>query len=92
MLDHTTIEGVECFGVEIGANEYGNNSDRNKHCLWFDMETKLPVRMEFEYWQSDGTTKSLRVFDRFHWNPELPDDTFAPRIPEGLTLVDADED
>jgi outer membrane lipoprotein-sorting protein len=51
----------------------------------------LPVRMEFEYWQGDGTTKSLRVFDRFQWNPKLPDDTFTPRIPEGFTLVDADE-
>ncbi len=91
ILENTEIEGIECFVVEVSANKYGNNSPNDKHRMWFDMETKLPVRMEFEYWQSDGQTKSVNVRDQFQWDPELPDDTFTPKIPNGFTLVEVNE-
>ena len=91
ILENTEIEGIECFGVEVSANKYGNNSPNDKHRMWFDMETKLPVRMGFEYWQSDGKTKSVKVRDQFQWDPELSDDTFTPKIPKGFTLVNANE-
>jgi len=87
MLEDAKIEGIECFGVQISAKKFGNNPDSDKHRLWFSAETKLPVRIEFEWWQDNQTKKSVRVLDNFDWNPELPDDTFTPKIPEGFTLV-----
>jgi outer membrane lipoprotein-sorting protein len=87
VLENIEIEGIECFGVEVSANKYGDNSPDDKHRMWFDRETKLPVRMEFEYSQSDGKTRSIRIRDQFQWDPELPPDTFVPEIPNGFSLI-----
>jgi outer membrane lipoprotein-sorting protein len=87
VLESIEIEGIECFGVEVSANKYGDNSPDDKHRMWFDAETKLPVRMEFEYWQSDGKTRSIRIRNQFQWDPELPPDTFVPEIPKGFSLI-----
>jgi len=86
ILEDRVIEGVGCFGLEISAKKYGNNPDGALHRVWLDVETKLPVRMEFEWPQDDGLRK--RTKDRFKWNPYLPEGTFMPRIPKGFTLVD----
>ena len=47
--------------------------------------------MDFEYWQSDGKTKSLRVRDQFQWDTELPKETFKPIIPEGFALIEEND-
>ncbi|MHC4742262.1 MAG: hypothetical protein ACYS8Z_10135, partial [Planctomycetota bacterium] len=54
VLENQVIEGVECFGFELSAKKYGSNPDTHIHTLWFDAETKLPVKMEFEWLQDDG--------------------------------------
>lgn len=90
VLENAEIEGIKCFGVEVSASKYGN-SPNDKHRMWFDMETKLPVRMEFEYWQPDGKSKSVRIRDHFQWDPELPEDTFVPVIPEGFKLMEVED-
>ena len=87
ILENTEIEGIECFGFEISTSKYGNNQSNDKHRLWFDIETKLPVRMEFEYWKPDGKSKSVRIREHFQWDPELPAGTFTPKIPPDFTLV-----
>ncbi|MHC4396000.1 MAG: hypothetical protein ACYS1A_10140 [Planctomycetota bacterium] len=84
MLNNTEIEGVECFGFEISAKKYGTNPETSKHRLWFDVETKLPVRMEFEWLEDDGPR--TMVTDRFEWNPDLDEDFFTPHIPPDFTL------
>lgn len=90
ILENTEIEAVECFGLEISAKKYGTNPDGMLHRLWFDVETRLPVRMEFEHIRNDGT-KSVLVRDKFEWNPELPPDAFDPKIPEDFRFVGLDE-
>jgi outer membrane lipoprotein-sorting protein len=77
------IEGIECFGFELSAKKYGSNPDTHIHTLWFDAETMLPVKTEFEWLQDDGPRKL--VLDRFEWNPELPAETFIPEIPTDFT-------
>jgi outer membrane lipoprotein-sorting protein len=44
----------------------------------------LPVKIEFEWHQDDGPRKM--VLDQFEWNPELPAETFIPKIPSDFTL------
>jgi outer membrane lipoprotein-sorting protein len=90
LLQAHEMHGIKGFGVEISANKWGSkNQETDKLRVWFDAETKLPVRIEFAYWQPDGRTKSVRVSDRFEWNPDLPADTFTPKIPEGFELVES---
>lgn len=84
ILENEVIEGSECFGFELSAKKYGTNPDTSIHRLWFDIETKLPVKMEFEWLEDDGPKSMVR--DQFQWDPELPEDTFIPDIPEGFQL------
>jgi len=81
-LDNMKIEGIDCLGFELSAKKYGTNPDTMKHRLWFDVQTKLPVRMEWEWVQEDGS--HTRVQDHFEWNRALPDDTFVPKVPDGF--------
>jgi outer membrane lipoprotein-sorting protein len=91
MLEKQIIDEIECFGFEISAKKYGDNPDTSKHRLWFDAQTKLPVRMEHEWWQNDGTKKSVRVLDQFEWDPELEEDTFVPKIPAGFVMIEPND-
>jgi outer membrane lipoprotein-sorting protein len=83
------IDGIECFGFELSAKKYGSNPDTSIHTLWFDAETKLPVRIEHQWLGNDGPIKT--VCDQFEWDPELPAETFIPEIPEGFTNAHPDE-
>ncbi|MGB2866124.1 MAG: hypothetical protein WBC05_22515, partial [Sedimentisphaerales bacterium] len=81
-----TIDEIECLGFEISAKKYGDNPDHKKHCLWFDAETKLPVKLEFQWLKDDVLGKTIS--NHFNWKPELPDDTFIPKIPKDFKLVE----
>ena len=84
---YAEIDGIECYGFETSAKKYGDNPDGMIHRVWFDTETDLPVRMDFErVCQSSGQTV-VQTRDRFDWNPVLPDDFFTPQIPADFTLV-----
>ncbi len=82
--ENEMIDGVECFGFELSAKKYGTNPDTHKHRMWFDVQTKLPVKTEFEWVQTDGPRRQIR--EKFQWNPALPADTFNPEIPVDFTL------
>ncbi len=57
ILDDKVIDGIECFGLELSAKKYGTNPDDMIHRMWFDTETNLPVRMEFEYTSGEPAHK-----------------------------------
>ncbi|MBW8039925.1 MAG: hypothetical protein FVQ85_08005 [Planctomycetes bacterium] len=87
ILENRIIDEVECIGFEISAKKYGDNPESMIHRLWFDADTKLLVRMEFE-WETDKPSKQnlKQQFQRgqFQWDSDLPADTFTPAIPEGF--------
>ena len=83
-IENEVIDGIDCFGFEISAKKYGDNPDTSIDRLWFDKDTKLPVRIEFEYMTDEGETK-INVRDQFEWN-SLPSETFEPKIREGYTF------
>jgi outer membrane lipoprotein-sorting protein len=88
ILENRIIDGLECIGFEISAKKYGDNPDNMIHRLWFDADTMLLVRMEFE-WDTDNPSKQelMQQFERgpFQWDTVLPADAFIPIIPEGFT-------
>jgi outer membrane lipoprotein-sorting protein len=81
ILDNEVIDGIECFGLELSAKKYGTNPDGMVHRFWFDADTDLPVRIEFEFISQPSGRKTVQVKDQFTWNPDLPDDFFVPQIP-----------
>lgn len=86
MLDEVEIEGVDCFGFEVSAKKYGDNSDDMKHRVWFDAVTRLPVRFEYEWTDDEGP--KMTVKDRFEWDVELDENLFVPKIPDGFSQSD----
>ena len=92
-MGETVIEGCNCLGFEISAGKYGDNPEQWIDCIWFDIETKLPVRIE-EHGRpvTDHPEKTFTIIkDQFDYNPELPADTFIPETPEGFIHAHPDE-
>jgi hypothetical protein len=93
LLGEQVIEGRNCVGFEIRASKYGDNPDTWTDCIWFDTQTKLPVRIE-EHGRPvtdkpDWTFTNIK--DDFNYNSELSPDTFTPWIPEGFISGHPDE-
>jgi hypothetical protein len=96
LLGQKVIEGLNCVGFEISADKYGDNPQEWLDRIWFDIDTKLPVLIEQETPCPRDKTQTdfhpyIDVQDQFDYNPELPADTFVPRIPEGFIYGHPDE-
>jgi len=93
LLGIEVVDGRECVGFEISASKYGNNPEQWIDRIWFDVETKLPVRIEQRGRSFTGQSETTRttVEDQFDYNPDLPADTFVPRTPEGFVFGHPDD-
>lgn len=93
LLGEKVVEGRNCAGFEISASKYGDNPGQWTDCIWLDVETKLPVRMEQRgrplTGQADKTFTKIQ--HQFDYDPGLSADTFVPRIPEGFIFGHPDE-
>jgi hypothetical protein len=93
LLGEEVIDGYSCVGFEIRSSKYGDNPGDWIDCIWFDKETKLPVRIEKRGRpvtnQPDKTFTTIQ--NEFDYNPELSDDTFIPETPEGFIHAHPDE-
>jgi hypothetical protein len=83
LLAERVIDGRTCVGFEIPARAYGDNPETWVDRIWFDVETKLPARIE----QSgrpvtgDPTSTMTIMQDQFDYAPQVPADTFTPQDP-----------
>jgi hypothetical protein len=90
-IENAVIDGVECFGFEFTYKDPRDDAnDGMFRRLWFDIETKLPVRMGLVILE-DGNLRQQTFADQFQWNPVLPSETFAPGMPEGFTLTTSED-
>jgi hypothetical protein len=83
LLGEGTIEGHDCVGFEIDASQ-----------IWFDTQTKLPVRIEHmgRPVTGDATRTFTRIMDQFVYGAQLPADTFLPQPPpEGFINAHPDD-
>jgi len=87
------IDGCECVGFEISASKYGDNPGQWTDCIWFDVETKLPVRIEKRGRPVTGKAdmKHTTIQDQFDYDPGLSTDTFVPYTPEGFVFGHPDD-
>ena len=88
-LDLTQIEGRKCVGFEIRAEKLDAQADEGTCRVWFDVNTRLPVRVEtiLESTRRDSTLQiqgTIFTLDHIDWNPRLPSNTFTPYIPDGF--------
>ena len=94
LLGEETIEGRDCVGFEIRASQYGSNPDTWIDHIWFDVQTKLPVRIEGMGRPVTGdTTRTItRIMDQFIYDAQLSADTFLPQPPpEGFINAHPDD-
>jgi len=93
LLGEKVVEGRDCVGFEISASKRGNNPEEWINCIWFDVETKLPVRIEKRGRPVTGhAEKTFTIIqDQFDYDPGLSADTFVPKTPEGFIFGHPDE-
>jgi len=92
-LGTEVFDGHECVGFEISAARYGDNPEGRFDRIWFDVETKLPARIERHGITLDfdpGRTLVL-IHDQFQYYADVPAHLFEPVIPEGYVNAHPDE-
>ncbi|MBN2181205.1 MAG: hypothetical protein JW715_04765, partial [Sedimentisphaerales bacterium] len=93
LLGEEVIDGHNCVGFEISAAKYGDNPEQWFDCIWFDVETKLPVRIEQHGRPVTGKPDMTftTIQEQFDYNPEFSADTFTPWIPDGFVFGHPDD-
>jgi outer membrane lipoprotein-sorting protein len=89
-LDTAVFEDKECVGFEVSTSWSGNESvDR----IWFDVKTKLPVRIERHGLPITGRSDETITFiqDQFEYYAQVPAEMFEPEIPVGFINAEPDE-
>ena len=82
------LNGIAVSAIETDDPEIrGERFESGKRRLWVDMETKWPLRVEYEGSRDDGAGRVEYVLDGFHWNADLPADEFEFRVPPGFSRV-----
>jgi len=82
-LGEQVVDGHKCVGFEISASRYGSNPETWLDRIWFDEETRLPVRIEESGRpvMGDSTRTFTTIQDQFDYAPQLPADSFIPQQP-----------
>ena len=85
------LQAVDATEIDSNRTNYKENKDID--CIWFDTQTKLPVRIEERGWSfTNEPNKTLTIIqDQFDYNPGLSADTFIPETPEGFIHAHPDE-
>lgn len=83
LLEEQEIDGRNCVGFEIRTSAYSDNPDTWVDRIWFDVETKLPTRIEESGRPvaGDPTSTFTTVQDQFDYASQFPADTFTPQGP-----------
>ncbi len=93
LLGTRMIDGRECVGFELSASKYGTNPTGWQDSIWFDAETRLPVRIEERGRPVTGDpARTITILkDQFDYSPDLTSDTFVPQIPAGYIQAHPDD-
>lgn len=94
VLTEEVIDGHNCVGFEIRASKYGNHPETWLDRIWFDVQTKLPVRIEQagRPVTGDAASTSTTIMDQFNYNSRLsPDPFIPPEPPQGFVNARPDD-
>jgi len=90
MLEKEIFDGHECVGFEIDISKDGDDLKGRIDRIWFDVETKLPVRIERHGCTIPGDPgiTLTSIHDRFKYHVQIPAEKFEPKIPDGFLNTD----
>ncbi len=94
VLGEEVIDGHNCVGFETHVSQSDGQPDTWMARIWFDTQTKLPVRIEELGLPvtGDGSRTVTTIMDQFTYNVQLPPDTFVPQPPpEGVVNAHPDD-
>jgi outer membrane lipoprotein-sorting protein len=93
ILQTEVFDGRECVGFEISTAKYGDNPKGPFNRIWFDVETKLPMRIEHHKIPNnfDAGETYIIIHDQLEYHAQVPIDLFTPKIPEGFANAHPDE-
>jgi len=101
ILDTVVFDGRECVGFEISTARYGNDPQGPVDRIWFDVQTRLPARIErhrpdsgFDAYVDSGfspTETMIIIHDQFQYLAKVPMDLFVPAIPAGYVNAYPDD-
>lgn len=87
-LGRDTIDGIEVEGIAVDDPRIlGGMFDSFKGRLWVDVQTDLPVKIEYEGSMLNGEMQMKITMGEFQWDLELDPDLFEPNIPDDYTLM-----
>ena len=86
ILDTAVFEDKECVGFEVSTTWSGDEPTRGVDRIWFDVQTKLPVRIEKHGLPITGRPGETFTFiqDQFEYYAQVPAEMFEPEIPDGF--------
>jgi len=93
ILDMATFEGRQCVGFEVSVNRYGDEPMLGVDRIWFDVQTKLPVRIEkhgLPVTGSPGQTLTI-IQDQIEYYAQIPAEMFEPEIPVDFINAELDD-
>ena len=93
ILDTAVFEDQECVGFEVNNNWSRDESVQGVDRIWFDVKTKLPVRIErhgLPITGRSGETLTM-IQDQFEYYAQIPADMFEPEIPAGFINAEPGE-
>jgi hypothetical protein len=93
LLETQVFDGRECVGFEVSPAKYGNNPEGWLDRIWFDVQTRLPARIERHRPSSSfgaGQT-DIVIHDQFQYYAKVPVDLFIPQIPAGYVNAAPDD-
>jgi len=85
----STVNGIEVEGIAVDdPRMFGGMFGSIKGQLWVDVQTDLPVRIEYECSSPNGEMQMKMIMEDFQWNLELAPSLFEPNIPADYTLME----
>jgi outer membrane lipoprotein-sorting protein len=93
ILGTKTFDGRECVGFEISADKYSDNPEDWINRIWFDVQTKLPVRIEkYDLPITDSPDRTITTIqDQFEYYAQVPAEMFKPEIPVDFINAEPDD-
>ncbi len=101
ILDTEVFDGQECVGFEIHTAKYGTNPQGPFDRIWFDVQTRLPARIErhrpdsgfdaYVDFSLEAAETMIIIHDQFQYLAKVPTDLFVPAVPAGYVKAHPDE-
>jgi hypothetical protein len=90
-LGEDVVDEKPCIGFEYTSERHGDESGRRLDRIWYDLETKLPVRFEMRGMRQDRSGESWDLIYSYQYFDEAQESLFEIVIPDRYIEAHPDE-